>query len=73
MEVCELSLKPCFIEGFGINIIPQALGAAISLVKHFHHSAQATEELHKRQESINPPRRKLINEYKTRWNSTYYK
>ena len=65
-------LQLCVVEGFGINTIAQALGAAKSLVKHFHHSARATEELHKRQESMNQPRRKLINECKTRWNSTFY-
>ena len=58
-------LQLCVIEGFGISAIAQALNAAKSLVKHFHHSSRATEELHKRQESMNKPRRKLINECKT--------
>ena len=65
-------LQLCVIEGFSISAIAQALGAAKSLVKHFHHSARATEELRKRQESVNQPKRKLINDCKTRWNSTFY-
>ena len=40
-------LQLCVIEGFGINAIAQALSAAKALVKHFHHSARATEELKK--------------------------
>ena len=65
-------LQLCVIEGFGINAIAQALSAAKALVKHFHHSAWATEELRKKQESMNQPTNKLINECKTRWNSTFY-
>ena len=55
-------LQLCVIEGFGISAIAQALSATKSLVKHFHHSARATEGLHKWQESMYQPRRKLINE-----------
>ena len=65
-------LQLCVIEGFSIGAIAQALGAAKSLVKHFHHSARASEELRKKQESMNQPKRKLINDCKTRWNSTFY-
>ena len=38
-------LQLCVIEGFSVNTIAQALAAAKTLVKHFHHSVQATEEL----------------------------
>ena len=65
-------LQLCVIEGFGRNAIAQALAAAKTLVKHFHNSAQATEELRKKQESMNQPTHKLINDCKTRWNSTFY-
>ena len=65
-------LQLCVIEGFSINTIAQALAAAKTSVKHFHHSARATEELQKKQESTSQPKRKLINDCKTRWNSTYY-
>ena len=65
-------LQLCVIEGLGINAIAQALAAAKALVKHFHHSARATEELRKKQESMNQPTHKLVNECKTRWNSTFY-
>ena len=58
-------LQLCVLEGFGISAIAQVLVVAKSLVKHFHHSARATEALHKRLESMNQPRRKLINECKT--------
>ena len=38
-------LQLCVFEGFSINTIAQTLAAAKTLVKHFHHSARATEEL----------------------------
>ena len=38
-------LQLCVIEGFSVNTIAQALAAAKTLIKHFHHSVQATEEL----------------------------
>ena len=41
-------LQLCAIEGFGISAVTQALAAA----KALHHSAQATEELQKRQDNI---------------------
>ena len=65
-------LHLCVIEGFGISDVAQALSAAKAVVKHFHHSARATEELQKRQESMNQPKQKLINDCKTKWNSTFY-
>ena len=65
-------IQLCVNEGFGINAIAQALAAAKALVKHFHHSAQATEKLRKKQESMNPPIHELINDCKTHWNSTFY-
>ena len=43
-------LQLCVNEGFSINTIAQALAAAKMLVKHFHHSAQVTEELQKTRE-----------------------
>ena len=65
-------LKLCIIEGFDINIIAQTSTAAKMQVKHFHHSARATEELRKKQESMSQPKRKLINDCKTRLNSAFY-
>jgi len=53
-------------------VLHKALTAAKALVKHFHHSARATEELRKKQESMNQPTNKLINDCKTCWNSTFY-
>ena len=47
MNCAAHCLQLCFIEGFSINTIAQALAAAKTLVKHFHHSARATEELRK--------------------------
>ena len=72
MNCAAHCLQLCVIEGFSINTIAQALAAAKTLVKHFHHSARATEELRKKQESMSQPKRKLINDCKTRWNSTFY-
>ena len=50
-------LQLCIIEGFSINTIAQTLAAAKCLVKHFHHSARATEELRKKQESMSQPKK----------------
>ena len=55
-------LQFCVIEGFSISAVAQALSAAKAVVKHFHHSAGVTKELRKRQESINQPKQKLIND-----------
>ena len=65
MNCAAHCLQLCVNEGFSINTIAQALAAAKTLVKHFHHSAQATEELRKKQESMSQPKRKLINDCKT--------
>jgi len=65
-------LQLCVIEGFGMNAIVQALTTAKALVKHFCHSAWATDELRKKQESMNQPTNKLINDCKICWNSTFY-
>ena len=72
MNCATHCLQLCVIEGFSISVVAQALSAAKAEVKHFHHSARATEELQKRQESMNQPKQKLINDCKTRWNSTFY-
>jgi len=58
-------LQLCIIERFGINAIAQALAVAKALVKHFHHSTQATEDLRKKQESMNQLTNKLIDDCKT--------
>ena len=67
---CRYMVKPITDPIIGATL--QALAAAKALVKHFHHSARATEELRKKQESMNQPTHKLVNECKTRWNSTFY-
>ena len=79
MNCAAHCLQLCVMEGFSISAIAQALGAAKAVVKHFHHSARATEELRKRhltseelRRSMNQPKQKLKNDCKTQWNSTFY-
>ena len=40
-------LQLSVIEGFSISAVAQALSAAKAVVRYFHHSALATEELQK--------------------------
>ena len=47
MNCAAYCLQLCVNEGFSISTIAQALATAITLIKHFHHSARATEELQK--------------------------
>ena len=50
MNCAAHCLQLCVIEGFSTNTIAQALAAAKTLVKHFHHSARVTEGLRKTRE-----------------------
>ncbi|CAJ1057872.1 PREDICTED: zinc finger BED domain-containing protein 1-like, partial [Xyrichtys novacula] len=50
----------------------RALGAARSLVEHFHKSELARTKLKAKQLQMNTPQKKLIQDVATRWNSTYY-
>ena len=65
-------LQLCIQEGLEVCAIAGAIGAAKKLVGHFRHSALATSELHKRQETMGMPQRRLQQDCPTRWNSTYY-
>ena len=65
-------LQLCIQEGLEVRAIAGAIGAAKKLVGHFRHSALATSELHKRQEGMGMPPKRLQQDCPTRWNSTYY-
>ena len=65
-------LQLCVEKGLSIGAITRAVGAAKKLVGHFRHSALATSELRKRQESMGIPQKKLQQDCPTRWNSTFY-
>ena len=65
-------LQLCVEKGLSIGAITRAIGAAKKLVGHFRHSALATSELRKRQESMGIPQKKLQQDCPTRWNSTFY-
>ena len=55
-----------------LTAISQALGEAKKLVTHFWHSALATAELKRRQETMSVEPKKLQQACITRWNSTLY-
>lgn len=52
--------------------ISRAVGAARHLVEHFRRSELANTKLKVKQQQINTPQHKLIQDVSTRWNSTYY-
>ncbi|XP_051976953.1 zinc finger BED domain-containing protein 4-like [Xyrauchen texanus] len=52
--------------------IGKALGAARSLVEHFRRSELANTKLKEKQQQMNTPEHKLIQDVTTRWNSTYF-
>lgn len=52
----------------GVNAV---VSSACRLVSHFRHSTVATTALHKEQERMNLPQKKLMLYCKTRWNSAY--
>lgn len=52
--------------------ISRAVGAARNLVEHFKKSELANTKLKAKQEQMNTPQHKLIQDISTRWNSTYY-
>ena len=65
-------LQLCVEEGLAISTISQAIGAAKKLVAHFRHSALATSELRKCQETMSITPKKLQKHCSTYWNSTLY-
>ncbi|XP_051580157.1 E3 SUMO-protein ligase ZBED1-like [Myxocyprinus asiaticus] len=52
--------------------ICKALGAARTLVEHFKKSELAHTKLKEKQQQMNTPEHKLIQDVSTRWNSTYF-
>ncbi|KAK9976475.1 hypothetical protein ABG768_021680 [Culter alburnus] len=52
--------------------ISKALGAARTLVEHFRRSELANTKLKEKQQQMNTPEHKLIQDVTTRWNSTYF-
>ena len=59
-------LQLCVQEGLSVSVISQAVGAAIKLVRHFRHSALASNELKKRQEEMGKPPKTLQQDCPTR-------
>ncbi|XP_034147378.1 zinc finger BED domain-containing protein 4-like [Esox lucius] len=51
--------------------ISKALGAARTLVEHFRRSELANTKLKEKQQQMNTPEHKLIQDVATQWNSTY--
>lgn len=52
--------------------ISKALGAARCLVEHFKRSKLASSKLKTKQKQMGTPEHKLVQDFSTRWNSTYY-
>jgi hypothetical protein len=64
----QLSLRPIWKT---IPLIKQSMKMFRKLVTYFHHSCIATEKLNEFQRMSNLQERRLVQDVKTRWNSTY--
>ena len=70
---------PCFAHTLNLSVKAGLQLASVSevvkhcrrVVFHFHHSCIAQNELELKQESLGDPKRKLVQDVVTRWNSTF--
>ena len=58
-------------KGLDSNVLMQLSSLGRKLVSHFKHSALATTALSRKQEQMNLPNHRLIQDVVTRWNSTF--
>ena len=58
--------------GLKIPTITRAIAAARKLVGHFKDNTVASNQLKLRQERMEEPQRKLLQDCPKRWNSTFY-
>ncbi|XP_028408659.1 zinc finger BED domain-containing protein 4-like [Dendronephthya gigantea] len=80
IEIVGLTRGPCFLYTLQLAIqdgimsqrsVSDMIARSKRVVTHFNHSALACDRLSKIQE-LNLPRKKLIQDVPTRWNSKYY-
>lgn len=81
VELAGLARGSCFLHTLQLAIldgimsqrsVSDMISRSKRVVTHFNHSALACYQLSKIQEELNPPKKKLIQDVPTRWNSTYY-
>ena len=65
-------LQTCLRHALEIDEIEAVTGAGRKIVGHFKHSCLAMEALKAKQQDLKVPCHKLIQDVKTRWNSTFY-
>ena len=79
VEILEWSHLPCFAhtlelainKGLDSNVLIQLSSLGRKLVSHFKHSSLATAVLSRKQEQMNLPNHRLIQDVVTRWNFTF--
>ncbi|XP_066588089.1 zinc finger BED domain-containing protein 4-like [Prorops nasuta] len=81
ISLCNLPYQPCFIHTLQLIVqdgiksqraIADVIAKSKRIVTHFNHSQVACEKLQIIQEKLGLPKKKLIQDVETRWNSTYY-
>ena len=65
------TLQLAISNGLTANPLSRLAAAARKLVGHFKHSVVATTALKQKQQQMNVPEHRLIQDVSTRWNSTY--
>jgi hypothetical protein len=81
IELVDIPRGPCFLHTLQLAIqdgilsqrsVSDMIARSKRVVTHFNHSALACDRLSKIQEDLNLPKKKLIQDVPTRWNSTFY-
>ena len=81
IELVDISRGPCFLHMLQLAIqdgimsqrsVSDMIARSKRVVTYFNHSALACDRLTKIQEDLNLPKKKLIQNVPTRWNSTFY-
>ena len=65
---------PCIghtLQSFKLDLVSKMLGRLQMIAGHFHRSPKASAKLREKQQQLGLPVHKLLNDYITRWGSTY--
>ena len=65
---------PCIghtLQSFKLDLVSKMLGRLRMIAGHFHRSPKASAKLREKQQQLGLPVHKLLNDYITRWGSTY--
>ena len=80
IELVDIPRGPCFLHMLQLAIqdrimsqrsVSDMIARSKRVVTHFNHSALACDRLSKIQD-LNLPKKKLVQDVPTRWNSTFY-